>query len=259
MSRRRAFTLVELLVVIGIIAILIALLLPALSRARSLAQRTACLSAMRQLGAMTQMYLNENKDWHMPVKWGWSPPGAGWPPTPPPPLPPTMPAKPWFVNETVPRLLGLANNLPAGRFPYGLICPRATLAVEAPVDDTYRINFSYGYNTHGLPWADLRNAPAYYTGFKRGEIRAAAEKLQFVDSTDWVVHPGGSDKYFLPGFGERYGPPPHTNITAYRHERGANVLFFDGHAGWMREDEVKWIPGDPVTAKNIRLWDPRAR
>lgn len=255
MTRRRGFTLVELLVVVGVIAVLIALLLPALSRARAVAQRTACLSALRQLGAATQMYLNEHKDWHMPVKWGWSPPGAGWPSAPPPPLPPTSPAKPWFVNEVVARYLGLVGN--NGRAPYGLVCPRATLALDEANGQGYMLQRSWGYNVQGLPWADLRNAPSYYTGYKRGQVRRGSEKLQFVDSTDWVVHAGGSAKYFEPGFGERYGPPPYTNITAYRHERGANVLFFDGHAEHLREDRVKWIPTDPRFAKNSRLWDPQ--
>ena len=50
MSRKRAFTLVELLVVIGIIAILIAIIMPALNRARENARRTRCLSNMRQVG-----------------------------------------------------------------------------------------------------------------------------------------------------------------------------------------------------------------
>ena len=59
----RAFTLVELLVVIGIIAVLISMLLPALSNAREQANRTKCLSNLRQLGTMLQLYANQNKDY----------------------------------------------------------------------------------------------------------------------------------------------------------------------------------------------------
>lgn len=60
-SVRRAFTLVELLVVIGIIALLVSILLPTLNRAREAARETQCMSNMRQWGVGFEMYVDENK------------------------------------------------------------------------------------------------------------------------------------------------------------------------------------------------------
>jgi prepilin-type N-terminal cleavage/methylation domain-containing protein len=63
--RPAGFTLVELLVVIGIIAVLLAILLPVTKRVREQAQLTACKSNLRQIGQAFQMYANDNKD-HFP-------------------------------------------------------------------------------------------------------------------------------------------------------------------------------------------------
>lgn len=76
--RPEAFTLVELLVVIGIIALLIAILLPALNKAREQARSIVCASQEKQLLMAFTMYVNDNKG-STPI---FPPVGAGYPPSP---------------------------------------------------------------------------------------------------------------------------------------------------------------------------------
>lgn len=241
--RCRAFTMAELLVVVGVIVLLMAVLLPAVGRARRAAARVACAAALRQYALANQMYVQEYRDRYVPAKWGFNPnPTPPWPP-PPAGLPaPTVPHQSWVGNMGYRRYLGLKAS--GSRAPYGLVCPRAVLAHNGANRNGYEIARSYGYNTTGLSW--YAGPTVYYTGFRRAEVRSPATKLMFVDATDGTVSQAGSSRYET--LGEDWGPPvpvPRTNITAYRHEKGANVVFWDGHAEWLPKGNV---------INNSRLW-----
>ncbi len=84
-GRRRGFTLVELLTVVGIIAVLVAMLVPAVGKARSYARRVACAHNLNESYLVIHMYMNENKGFYPcaedpvsnePFYWLWM--GRGW-------------------------------------------------------------------------------------------------------------------------------------------------------------------------------------
>jgi prepilin-type processing-associated H-X9-DG protein len=238
MRRTRAFTLVELIVVIGLIALLIGLLLSALVKARRSSQRIACASNLRQIALVNQFYLNDFKDYYMPMKWGVSltrPPG--WPPLPPL-VPPTIAHQTWPGNAAFRRTMSI-RQFGTSRVPRGLICPLAVLSINQADKNGYEIQRSYGYNTDSLSW--FANPTVYYMGYKRRDVRSPSRKLMFADATSGAISKGGATNYDK--WGEFWGLPPGggnpvTNVIAYRHDRGANVAFWDGHVAHLRRDEI---------------------
>lgn len=235
-SSRRAigFTLVELLVVIGIIALLIGLLLPALTRAQEQARRVQCLSNLRQLAFAAHAYAANNHGFYPPAYYSASDAtnayGYNWDFT-------------LVTNLTTGQRTVIPGVIWQGQTdPRIQQCPSFD-GKSNTLADPYT---GYNYNTSYIGHGDQDLLPGQFIPpAKMNQVRRPSETALFGDG-QWT---NGADKFMRSPLPAPLDPhsAAFAGTQGFRHNKQTNVAYCDAHAESIRD---RHTAGNPQVAPN---------